>query len=644
MNDNTAIANLGQDAFRPAAEPTGRRLAKLSVAALGVVYGDIGTSPLYAVRECFYGGGNVPITVTSVLGVLSMIFWALMVVISIKYLLVVMRADNNGEGGILALLAFMDPWRKPRPRGAGILIVLGVFGAALLYADGMLTPAISVLSAVEGLEVATPAASHFVLPATVLILLLLFWGQHKGTARIGRAFGPIVIVWFAVIGALGLYSIAQTPRILSAVNPWFALRFLIDTPTVAVLVLGGVYLVVTGGEALYADLGHFGSRPIRLSWFTVVLPGLFLNYFGQGAYILAHPEKSHHPFYNLVPHWGVYPMIVLATIVTVIASQAVISGAFSLMRQAIQLGQSPPLAVVQTSPEEYGQIYVPGVNWALAVATISLVIGFGSSSGVAGAYGVALSATMVITTVLLFFVMRDRWRWPKLLSYAVAGGFLSVDLVFFGANIVKIRAGGWVPLVVGTGVLVMMATWRRGRELLSAKIRERSMTLDALLDNFRAEPPVRIPGTAVFLTSTGENVPGGLLHHLKLNKMLHERVVLVTAVTDDVPRVPAAKRLEVTGLGCGLFRVFVHYGFMQSPNLAVAIKLCGERGLVPDLDPETAVYFTSRAAIHISPARGTMQLWRKHLYAFMTRNAQRPVEYFNLPVGRSVELGVQIEL
>ncbi|MGA8260451.1 MAG: KUP/HAK/KT family potassium transporter [Arenicellales bacterium] len=630
---------------RPEAPPPGgRRLAKLSLAALGVVYGDIGTSPLYAVRECFFGAGNVTVTPVTVLGVLSLIFWALVLVISVKYLLVVMRADNNGEGGILALLASLDLWHKPRRRATRIVIVLGMFGAALLYADGMLTPAISVLSAMEGLEVAAPSAAHAVLPGTVLILLLLFWAQRKGTARIGGAFGPIVIVWFAVIGTLGLRGIMEAPRILGAINPSHALRFFIDMPTVAVLVLGGVYLVVTGGEALYADMGHFGKRPIRLAWFVVVLPGLLLNYFGQGAYILVHPAQAHHPFYNLVPHWGVYPMIALATVVTVIASQAVISGTFSLTRQAIQLGQSPPLTVIQTSSEEYGQIYVPAVNKALAIATLSLVIAFGSSSGVAGAYGVALSATMVITTVLIFFAMRDTWHWPSPLSFAVAGGFLSVDAVFFAANIVKIREGGWVPLVVGIGVLILMSTWRRGRELLFRQVGRRSIPIETLVASLRREPPVRVPGTAVFLTGPGENVPASLLHHLKLNRALHEKVILVTAVTRDIPSVPAADRLAVREFGCGFFRMFVYYGFMQGPNIPVAIKLCADQGIIPRLDADTAVYYAARASLILRPERASMALWRKRLFSTMARNSQRAIEYFRLPVGRSVELGIHVEI
>ena len=620
------------------------RTARLGLAALGIVFGDIGTSPLYAVRQCFFGSTPLPVTSLSVLGVLSLIFWSLVLVISVKYLLLVMRADNRGEGGILALLALLDPWGRSRRRGPLVLIVLGVFGAALLYGDGMLTPAISVLSAVEGLEVAAPATAHLVIPTTLIILVALFSFQKRGTAHIGAIFGPVMLLWFLVIGLLGLLAVVRQPAVLAAVDPMAAVSFFAQDPGFAFVILGGVFLVVTGGEALYADMGHFGPVPIRLAWFALVLPALVLNYFGQGAYILGHAGQAGHPFYNLVPSWAVYPMIALATVVTVIASQAVIAGTFSLTRQAIQLGQSPRLTVVQTSPDEIGQIYVPGVNWALLIATAALVIGFGSSSHLAAAYGIAVSATMVITTVLAFFIMRDKWGWPRPLVWAVAAFFLAFDLSFLGANLFKVADGGWVPLVVGAGALLLMTTWRRGRALLAERVQARSMPIDVFLSSIKGRGPQRIEGTAVFLTSPGDTVPGGLLHHIKLNTVLHEQVILLTAITEEVPRVPAANRFEVTALDSGFYRVVAHFGFMQSPNLSVAMKLLRDRGLVPTPDFDTVVYYADRVTLLPNARAGGMPIWRKRLFAFMTHNSQRAVEYYRLPPGSSVELGIQVEL
>ncbi len=624
--------------------PERARTVRLGLLALGIVFGDIGTSPLYAVRQCFFGSAHLPVTPLSVLGVLSLIFWSLILIISVKYLLLVMRADNRGEGGILALLALLDPWGRTSHRGPAVLIVLGVFGAALLYGDGMLTPAISVLSAVEGLEVAAPATAELVIPVTLAILILLFSFQKRGTAHIGAVFGPVMLVWFFAIGLLGLLAIVKHPAVLAAVDPLAAVRFFAQDPGFAFVILGGVFLVVTGGEALYADMGHFGPAPIRLAWFALVLPALLLNYFGQGAYILAHAGAAHHPFYNLVPRWAVYPMIALATAVTVIASQAVIAGTFSLTRQAIQLGQSPRLTVVQTSPDEIGQIYVPAVNWALLAATAALVLGFESSTNLAAAYGIAVSATMVITTVLAFFIMRDKWGWPRPLVWAVVVFFLAFDLSFLGANMFKIAEGGWVPLAVAGGALLLMTTWRRGRDLLAERVRARSMPIDTFLSSIKGRGPQRIEGTAVFLTSPGDNVPGGLLHHLKLNTVLHEQVVLLTAITEEVPRVPAANRFEVTARDSGFYRVIVHYGFMQSPNLPVAVKLLRDRALVPTPERDTVAYYADRVTLLPSAQAGGMPAWRKRLFAFMTHNSQRAVEYYRLPPGSSVELGIQVEL
>jgi KUP system potassium uptake protein len=624
-------------------QPGASRLLGLSLVALGIVYGDIGTSPLYALRLCFFGAYAVPVTTPNVLGVLSLIFWALILVVSIKYLIFVMRADNRGEGGILALLALLDPGGGTRRR-AGALVVLGLFGAALLYGDAMITPAISVLSAMEGIRVGSSALRHLVIPATVVVLVLLFLFQRRGTARIGGIFGPLMVLWFAVLAGLGVGGILSNPDVLRAVNPLHAFAFFADNGWAGFLVLGGVFLVVTGGEALYADMGHCGSAPIRVAWFGVALPGLLLNYFGQGAVILQRPEEATHPFYNLVPAWGVYPMVVLATVVTVVASQAVISGTFSLTRQAVQMGKSPPMEIVQTSPEEIGQIYMPGINRVLMVAAIALVLGFESSSRLAAAYGLAVSGTMVITTVLAAFVMRRRWGWHPVLAGALTAGFLAVDLAFLGANTFKVGNGGWFPLAAGCAVLTLMLTWSRGRELLMERVRARTMPLETLLGSIDTQPPLRVPGTGVFLTRPGTDVPGGLLHQLKLNQVLQERVLLLTSLTEDVPRVPAAERLEVRALRGGFYRVFVHYGFMQSPNLPVAIRLCEELELVPGLDADATVYYVDRATLVPGAEVAEMSLWRKRLYAFMHRNALRAVEFYRLPVGRSIELGLQIEI
>ncbi|MEJ2389649.1 MAG: KUP/HAK/KT family potassium transporter [Chromatiaceae bacterium] len=580
-----------------------RRIA-LALTALGVVYGDIGTSPLYALRACFHGDLSVVASNANVLGVLSLIFWALVLIISLKYLLLVMRADNRGEGGILALLALADPDRaKGRWRVA--LILAGVFGAALLYGDGMITPAISVLSAVEGLKVAAPQLHASVIPLTILVLLLLFMFQKRGTSGVGSVFGPVMVLWFGAIAVLGARGIAEAPQVLQALDPLHALRFLRDNGLTGYLVLGAVFLAVTGGEALYADMGHFGAAPIRLGWFTLVLPALLLNYFGQGAIILAHPDEVPHPFYNLVPAWGGYPMVALATLVTVIASQAVISGAFSLTRQAVLLRYCPPMTIVQTSSEEIGQIYIPNVNWGLMIAAVLLVIAFGSSTSLTAAYGVAVSTMMVITTVLVFLVARRRWGWPLWLAVGVTGLFLVIDTGFLGANLFKFGSGGWLPLLVGAVVLFLMATWRRGRELLSARVHDRS---------------------------------------LKLNQVLHETVILLTTVTEEEPRVPAARRFRVEHRGYGVHRLFVHYGFMQSPNIPVAIRLCQSFNLIDTIDAENIAYYLSRTTLIPVKHLGGMAYFRKRLFALLARNAVRAGDFYQLPPGRSMDLGVQIEL
>ncbi len=619
-------------------------MAALGIGALGVVYGDIGTSPLYALRACFYGTYPISASADNVLGVLSLIFWSLVIIISIKYLLFVMRADNRGEGGILALLALLDPMRTRHGRSRTVLIVVGVFGAALLYGDGMITPAISVLSAIEGLGVAAPELKPLVIPLTIATLIALFVLQRRGTADIGSLFGPIMLFWFVVLAAMGIVGIAGNPSVLGAVAPQHAIGFLLRNGMVGYLVLGGVFLVVTGGEALYADMGHFGSGPIRLGWFGVVLPALLLNYFGQGAVILAHPDEALHPFYNLVPAWGIYPMIALATAVTVIASQAVISGAFSLTRQAVQLGYSPPLKIIQTSSEEIGQIYIPTVNWALMVATIALVLGFESSTNLTAAYGMAVSTTMVITTALAFLVMLKRWHWNPVLAIAVASSFLVVDLAFFGANLFKVAEGGWLPLLVALLALTVMLTWRRGRELLMERIQDRSTPIDLIINDVGGENGIaRVGGTAVFLTRPNPGTPGALLHHLKLNQVLHENVLIMSVITRDVPHVPTAERLEVDKLGGGFYRVRVYYGFMQTPNIPVVIRMCGEMKLIEGIDPERTAYYLGHATLIPVERNGGMYMWRKRIYAFMARNALPPSAFYQLPPGRAMELGIQIE-
>ena len=618
-----------------------KRILLLSLSALGIVFGDIGTSPIYALRECFHGSHPFPPTEANVLGIISLIFWALMIIISLKYLLFVMRADNHGEGGILALLALLAPWRNPS-RSSRALLFVGLFGAALLYGDGTITPAISVLSAVEGLEIAAPGLKPYVLPITVTVLVFLFRFQKRGTSRIGIVFGPVMLLWFATLALLGISWIVRAPQVLAAINPAHAVGFFIHNGWRGFVVLGAVFLVVTGGEALYADMGHFGRFPIRLVWFVLVLPALLLNYFGQAALILLHPGLAQQPFFNLAPEWALYPLVVLATLATVIASQAVISGAFSLTRQAVQLGQCPHVHIIQTSHEEIGQIYIPSVNWLLMIVTISLVFGFGSSSKLAGAYGVAVTTTMVITVVLAFFVAVDKWKWHPVTAGLLMLLFLTVDLAFFGANMLKIESGGWFPLAAGGMVFTMMATWRRGREILAQRLEETREPLELFLLRIAAQPPLRVPGTAVFLVKPIPGTPPQLLHHLAHNQVLHEQVVLLSVVTREVPRVTAEKRLEVTRLEQGFSQVIVNYGFMQSPHVPVALRECESFGLEVNLN--TVTYFLARETLIPSLRRPGMMLWREKLFSFMTRNALPATDFFRIPPERAVELGTRIEI
>jgi KUP system potassium uptake protein len=624
------------------ATPSGRRLGILTLTALGVVYGDIGTSPLYTMKEAFGDAHGLAPSVVNVYGVLSLVFWSIVLVVALKYLVFILRADNRGEGGVLALLALVlqRQHRSQDRRRRAVFIILGVFGTALLYGDGIITPAISVLGAVEGLEIATPALSHYVVPITIGILVMLFMVQRFGTAKVGRAFGPITLVWFVVIGILGLREIIAGPRILAAVNPWHAARFFTTHGFVGFAALGAVFLAVTGAEALYADMGHFGKRPIRIAFFALVLPALLLNYFGQGALLLRLPDAVENPFYLLAPRWALYPLLLIATLAAIVASQALISGVFSLAQQAVQLGFSPRTTIVHTSQREHGQIYVPQVNTMLAVGTLLIVAGFKSSSALGAAYGIAVTGTMSITTVLFAVVARTRWGWPMWRVVALAAFFLVLDVAFLGANSLKILDGGWVPLLIALVVLTLMTTWKLGREALYEIMRSRSLPIDLLLGEIERRPPPRVAGTAVFLTSDAEGASVVLLHHLKHNKALHEQVVLLSVKPADVPFVEGEERMTVTSLGQGFFRVVIRSGFMETPNVPELLAM-GEAHGLRTRPMETSYYLGRERLLPSGTAR--MARWRKKLFVLMARNAQSAARFFELPSNRVVELGAQIE-
>jgi KUP system potassium uptake protein len=611
-------------------------LATLALAAIGVVYGDIGTSPLYAIRECFHGG-HVPIDEGSVFGVLSLIFWSLTLIISLKYLFYVLRADNDGEGGILALMALTSSsLRGSRMRT--LVIVCGVFGAGLLFGDGAITPAISVLSAVEGLRVATPALDVFVLPITVSILVALFWVQKRGTAGLGYVFGPVTLTWFVVIAVLGVTHIVQNVRVLLALSPTYAVSFLATHGEVGVVVMGAAFLVVTGGEALYADLGHFGKKPIRLAWFLVVLPALLLNYLGQGALLLEHPEHVGNPFFQMAPSWALYPLVALSTAATVIASQALITGVFSITQQATMLGLLPRMNVQHTSAVERGQIYVPIMNWMLMVATISLVIGFKSSSNMAAAYGVAVTLTMMLTTLLVALLAHRAWgfRWRHIVPVMLP--FALLEFVYLVANLAKIPHGGWFPLAVGVGLFVVMMTWRRGRTILAQRFKENALPLSDFFDLIRVELPARVPGTAVFMSSMKDGTPPALLHNFMHNRVLHQHIVLVTMVTQDSARVAEDDRFVLEHLDHGFARVTGRYGFMEQPDAPLLLE---RAGLVSSVEHTT--FFLGRENL-IATAHPGMARWRVRLFAWLTRNAQPANKFFNIPPDRVMEIGAQIEL
>jgi KUP system potassium uptake protein len=617
-----------------------RRLLPLTFTALGVVYGDIGTSPLYTMRECFYGPHGFPPTHENVLGVLSLIVYSLVLIISVKYIALVMRADNQGEGGILALTSLV-PSRAFVTGAAPILVLLGVFGAAMLYGEGIITPAISVLSAVEGLRIETPLFEPYLVPIAVVILVVLFVFQQYGTHRVGRLFAPVMLIWFVTIGVLGVVWIVREPVVLAALNPVHAVTFFRVHGGAGVLVLGAVVLAVTGAEALYVDMGHFGKTPIRVAWFTIVFPALVLNYLGQGALLLIDGEAARQPFFLLVPSWGLLPLVGIATAAAIIASQALISGAFSLTQQAIQLGYVPRLDIEHTSSSEMGQVYVPQMNWALMVATILVVVGFQSSSALAAAYGIAVTLTMVITTILLTVVARERWHWATPVVFAGAAVFLMIDVTYFSANLVKVLQGGWLPLILGACAFTVMTTWKTGRRIVAERLTARAIPIDHFMSVITVSPPVRVPGTAVFMTAQPRGTPPALAHNLRHNKVMHEHVVILTVSTAPVPHVSANEQLAFESMGAGVFTMRIVYGFMQDPNVPDALRTAQNGGLGIDADDVT--YFLGRETILVTHRRG-MAIWREKLFVLMTRNAVRATAFFHLPPERVVELGVQVEI
>ncbi len=615
-------------------------LSALTLGAIGVVYGDIGTSVLYAFKEVFVSG-HVPITTNNILGVLSLFFWTLTVIVTLKYVVLIMRADNHGEGGLMALLALASQSVKSRPQLRRVLLMIGVFGVALFFGDGIITPAISVLSAVEGLEVVTPAAKPYVVSITLIVLVLLFVMQRRGTADIGKVFGPIMVSWFVVIAMTGLVQIVQNPMVLQAILPSYAFNFTVNHYRLAFVTLGAVFLCVTGAEALYADMGHFGHKPIRIAWFSLVMPALLFNYFGQGALVLAHPDAVSNPFYLMTPAWALVPMVALATVATVIASQALITGAFSATKQTIQLGFLPRLSIQHTSIRDTGQIYIPAVNWVLLAGVIAAVTLFGSSTALAAAYGISVSLVMVITTLLTYYVLRFGWGYPLPLCLAATGFFVSVDLIFFASNSLKIVQGGWFPLAMALAMYTVMTTWKDGRRLMNDKLRADSIDLASFLDAVFVSPPLRVDGTAVFLTAEPGTVPNAMLHNLKHNKVLHKNNLFVTVRNHEVPRVGLDKRLEVESLGHNCWQVIVNYGFKGDPDLPKALQLIKGRGC--DLDPMTTSYFLSRDIV-VPTIGGGMAHWREKLFSQMHHNASAAAEFLNLPNNAVVELGSKIEI
>ena len=622
-------------------EADGSRLAKLSLAALGVVFGDIGTSPLYAIRECFHGEYGIAVTHQNILGVLSLMFWSLVMIVSFKYLTIVLRADNNGEGGVIALTALLKRSRMvKKARGIG-LVAVGLFAACLLYGDGMITPAISVLSAVEGIRIITPVFRPYIVPLTIVILAGLFFIQRHGTAKVGSLFGPVILVWLLILAALGAAQIVHNPSILLAVLPWYGVDFLVRNSLHGFIVLGAVFLVVTGSEALYADMGHFGKRPIRLTWIVLVFPALVLNYFGQGALLMNSPEQSHHPFYALVPSWALVPMVLLATAATIIASQAVITGSFSLTRQAIQLGYLPRLRVSHTSAAHIGQIYIAPVNWLLMICTIGLVIGFESSSKLAAAYGVAVTSTMLITTTLFFVVARRRWEWGRLKAGALTGLFFLIDIPFFCANISKILHGAWFPLVIGLAFFILMMTWKQGRRILGEQVMAFSPSIEEFKQSLAQNPLQRVQGQAVFLTGNAGRIPQAVVQNMKHNRVLHADVAILHFQTEDVPRISNFEKITAEKLTSGIYLIIARHGFMEAPKIETIFALAREQGV--DIKIDTASFFLGREKLVIKE-KPEMGRWRAGLFLFLSKNSMDASAFFGIPSNQVIEVGVQFEL
>ena len=618
-----------------------RRIPPLVLFVLGVVFGDIGTSPLYAFRECFSPAHAIMISPENILGILSLIFWSLIIIISIKYVLFVMRADYHGEGGIFALLTLVVSKSRIRGRRLRLVTAIGLFGAALFYGDGMLTPAISVLSAIEGLKVTTSILDPFVIPITVGILIALFLFQRSGTGLVGRVFGPVMVVWFLTIGVLGVRWIIEVPEVLKSIYPVYALNFFVINRVAGFFVLGAVFLVVTGGEALYADMGHFGKMPIRIAWFTIVLPGLLLNYFGQGALLIESPHSVVNPFYLLSPAWGHYPLIALATAATVIASQAVISGAFSLTSQALQLGYLPRLVVSHTSHHEIGQVYVPVVNWLLLIGTIGIVLGFRSSANLAGAYGLAVVLLMVVTTTLMFICARSLWGWSILFAGSAAVFLLFIEIIFLGSNLAKFKQGAWFPLLVATIVYIVFITWKQGRTILRERIKSEGLPMKNLIDDVEKNPPLRVKGISVFMSANPAGVPRTLLHNLKHNKILHEHVVILTILNEEIPRVPNNERLEVEEIALNFFRIIAHYGFMETPDVHHILQLATKHGI--DYNIHETTFFLGRETLVLGRSRKMFNL-QKRLFMFLSRNAQDATLHYGIPTNRAIEIGIQVEI
>jgi KUP system potassium uptake protein len=615
-------------------------LAALTLAAIGVVYGDIGTSPLYALKEVF-ASGHVPLTPQNIYGVLSLMFWTLTVVVSLKYVALILRADNNGEGGLVAMLALASQAVRDRRRLHQVLMVVGIFGTSIFFGDGVITPAITVLGAIEGLEVAAPGLHRYVVPVSLVVLTLLFVVQRHGTGTVGKLFGPVMVLWFVVLAVLGVQHIWANPGVLAALSPTYALLFLSSHPGIAFIALGSVVLCVTGAEALYADLGHFGKRPIRVAWFGLAMPALVLNYFGQGAMLLQRPANVNNPFYEMAPAWALYPLIALATCAAVIASQALITAAFSVTKQAIQLGYLPRLRVLHTSVKETGQIYVPFINWGLYVAIVLAIVFFGSSSKLAAAYGIAVTIDMLITTVMTFFVIRYGWKYPWALCVAATGFFFMVDMVYFSANVIKIFEGGWFPVLIGGVMFMLMMTWKQGRHLMRERLRDEAIDLKSFLEAVFLSPPTRVPGTAVFLVPEAGVTPNALLHNLKHNKVLHETNLFVTVKHHEIPWIGFDKRCEITPLGRDCWQVQLNFGFKNDPDVPEALALLRGRGVQLD-DMETS-YFLSRDIV--IPTMGTgMTMWREKLFASMHHNASGAADYLGLPTNRVVELGSKVEI